>query len=104
MPEHKTICCYCGVGCGIVIETDEMRITGVHGDREHPANFGRLCTKDLTLHLPAASSARATHPELGVTRDAARARVSWDAALDHAAALARGANPASRILAPESST
>jgi assimilatory nitrate reductase catalytic subunit len=58
----------------------------VHGDPDHPANFGRLCTKGSTLHLTANSSARVAHPELRVTRDAARARVSWDAALDHAAA------------------
>jgi assimilatory nitrate reductase catalytic subunit len=27
------------------------RITGVRGDPDHPANFGRLCTKGSTLHL-----------------------------------------------------
>ena len=36
---------YCGVGCGVIIETSEGRISGVRGDPEHPANFGRLCTK-----------------------------------------------------------
>ena len=86
MPEHKSICCYCGVGCGVVIESDGIRITGVRGDPDHPANFGRLCTKGSTLHLTQGSSARATHPELRKTRESRRARVSWDAALDHAAA------------------
>ena len=85
MPELKSTCCYCGVGCGVVIETDGERITGVRGDADHPANFGRLCTKGTTLHLTAGSEARALYPELRRTRAAARHRVSWDAALNHAA-------------------
>jgi len=85
MPAFKSTCCYCGVGCGVVIETDGERITGVRGDDAHPANFGRLCTKGTTLHLTAGSAARALYPELRSSRTAARERVSWDAALDHAA-------------------
>ena len=53
MAETKSTCCYCGVGCGVIIEHDDERITGVRGDPEHPANFGRLCTKGATLHLTA---------------------------------------------------
>ena len=85
MPEFKSTCCYCGVGCGLVIETDGARITGVRGDADHPANFGRLCTKGSTLHLTAGSSARASYPELRLKRGLARERVDWDTALDHAA-------------------
>ncbi len=85
MREIKSTCCYCGVGCGVVIETDGERITGVRGDPDHPANFGRLCTKGATLHLTAGSAARALYPELRRTREVLRERVSWDTALDHAA-------------------
>ena len=46
----RTTCPYCGVGCGVVIESDGEQITGVRGDPDHPANFGRLCTKGSTLH------------------------------------------------------
>ncbi|WP_413437926.1 molybdopterin-dependent oxidoreductase [Sulfuriferula sp. GW1] len=82
----QSACAYCGVGCGVLIETDGTRITGVRGDPEHPANFGRLCTKGATLHLVAAQTdARALYPELRSERGAARERVSWDSALDHAA-------------------
>jgi bacterioferritin-associated ferredoxin len=42
--EVKSTCCYCGVGCGAVVATEGGRITGVSGDPEHPANFGRLCS------------------------------------------------------------
>jgi assimilatory nitrate reductase catalytic subunit len=53
------------VGCGVVIEHDGARITGVRGDPLHPANFGKLCSKGSALHLtrnPAAQRYRATHP------------------------------------------
>ncbi len=88
MPETRSTCCYCGVGCGVIIEHEEGRITGVRGDPDHPANFGRLCTKGSTLHLSAAPEthvARATHPELRQTRSEPRGRVAWSTALDHAA-------------------
>ncbi|MBS0552353.1 MAG: hypothetical protein JSS47_07465, partial [Proteobacteria bacterium] len=40
--ETKATCPYCGVGCGVLIEHDAERISGVRGDPDHPANFGRL--------------------------------------------------------------
>ncbi|MBN8506450.1 MAG: nitrate reductase, partial [Burkholderiales bacterium] len=49
MAETQSTCPYCGVGCGVLIEHDGMQITGVRGDPEHPANFGRLCTKGTQL-------------------------------------------------------
>ncbi len=86
MRETKSICCYCGVGCGVLIEHDDAgRITGVRGDPEHPANFGRLCTKGSTLHLSARADLRALHPELRRGRGAPRRRAGWDEALDFAA-------------------
>ena len=51
--ETKSTCPYCGVGCGVVIEHDGAQITGVRGDPDHPANFGRLCTKGTNLHRTA---------------------------------------------------
>jgi len=86
--ETRSTCPYCGVGCGVIIEHDETRITGVRGDPQHPANFGRLCTKGSTLHLtmtPQAQAQRLTYPLLRAGKQAPRARVGWDEALDHAA-------------------
>jgi assimilatory nitrate reductase catalytic subunit len=85
MEQTKSTCCYCGVGCGVLIESDGKRITGVAGDPEHPANFGRLCTKGSTLHLADATSARAQFPELRRARGLQRMRTGWDQALDFAA-------------------
>ena len=85
MPEVKSTCPYCGVGCGILVETDGSRITAVRGDPAHPANHGRLCTKGSTLHLSTGPEGRVLHPELRTDKAAPRLRVDWDTALDHAA-------------------
>ncbi len=88
MNETRSTCPYCGVGCGVVIQSEGGQITGVRGDPEHPANAGRLCTKGQSLHLtataPVTLQARLREPRLH-----GRA-VAWDEALDTAAAtLAR---------------
>ncbi len=89
MQETRSTCPYCGVGCGVLIESDGARITGVRGDPAHPANHGRLCTKGSTLHLTAspalAQQTRLLQPALRATRGAAPQDVGWDAALDLAA-------------------
>jgi assimilatory nitrate reductase catalytic subunit len=80
--ETRSTCCYCGVGCGVIIESDGARITGVRGDPDHPANYGKLCSKGATLHLTARDELRALYPELRDVRHQPRQRVSWDVALD----------------------
>ncbi|HJV53925.1 MAG TPA: molybdopterin-dependent oxidoreductase [Noviherbaspirillum sp.] len=84
--ETRTTCCYCGVGCGVIVASDGERITGVRGDPQHPANFGRLCTKGSTLHLTAdpvlQRQVRALHPELRTARGNPREPVTWDQSLD----------------------
>ncbi len=44
----SSVCPYCGVGCGMLLETDDKKILKVSGDKNHPSNFGRLCTKGQT--------------------------------------------------------
>ena len=61
-------CCYCGVGCGVLIEHDGERILDVAGDPGHPANLGKLCSKGSTLHLTGDTGARALYPELRLGR------------------------------------
>lgn len=84
--ETKATCCYCGVGCGVIVESDGNTITGVRGDPDHPANFGRLCTKGSTLHLTAnpvlQQQVRALYPEMRFARDRQRELSSWDTTLD----------------------
>ena len=87
--ETRSTCPYCGVGCGVIIESLAGQITGVRGDPDHPANFGRLCTKGSTLHLTAtrtiAMHTRLLQPQLRLRRDAPRTVVDWNTALDTAA-------------------
>jgi len=81
----KTTCCYCGVGCGVLIDTVNGEVTGVRGDPDHPANRGQLCTKGSALHLTTGRSGRLLHPEVRTQREMRRERATWDAALEHTA-------------------
>lgn len=94
MQETKSTCPYCGVGCGVIIESNGTEITGVRGDPTHPANFGRLCTKGSTLHLTATQAltqqTRLLQPLHRAQRNAPAQPLPWDSALDLAASrLAR---------------
>ena len=85
MKQTKSTCPYCGVGCGVIIESQGGQITGVQGDPDHPANFGRLCTKGSTLALTASAAVtgqtRLLYPMRREHRNEAPKRVSWDSAL-----------------------
>ena len=81
MATTKATCPYCGVGCGVLIESDGTKISNVKGDPDHPANFGRLCTKGSTLHLTARPEGRALFPEMRSSRGTPRRRESWDTTL-----------------------
>ncbi len=83
--EVKSTCCYCGVGCGLLVETENGAVTGVRGDPEHPANRGRLCTKGATLNQTTNPSYRLQYPEKRPLRASPGLRLSWDQALDEAA-------------------
>lgn len=77
MPEAvtRTTCPYCGVGCG-VLASRAGDGWSVRGDPEHPANFGRLCSKGAALADTLGLDERLLHPEIGGRR------VSWDVAID----------------------
>nr|WP_251983333.1 molybdopterin-dependent oxidoreductase [Streptomyces rapamycinicus] len=61
----RTVCSYCGVGCGLVLDVgrgpDGRRtVLKASGDKEHPANFGRLCAKGATTADMLAAPGRLT--------------------------------------------
>jgi assimilatory nitrate reductase catalytic subunit len=89
MTETRSTCPYCGIGCGVIIESQGRQITGVRGDPDHPANFGRLCTKGSTLHHTASQAitlqTRLLQPQRRARRGEAPRPTGWDDALDHAA-------------------
>src|SRR6202049_3541046 len=45
----RTACPYCGVACGVLATPDGRGGAAISGDPEHPANFGRLCSKGSAL-------------------------------------------------------
>ena len=75
MEVTRTACSYCGVGCGIEVQTTTDADTGrpviarVSGDKLHPANFGRLCTKGATHAEMMRADGRLTSALLRPARD-----------------------------------
>ncbi|HEY6504675.1 MAG TPA: molybdopterin-dependent oxidoreductase, partial [Chitinophagaceae bacterium] len=85
---YKTTCCYCGVGCGIVVSKDAQGRIMVEGDKDHPVNKGMLCSKGMNLHYTVNDrSDRLMYPEMRYSRNQPRQRVSWDVALERTAAV-----------------
>jgi assimilatory nitrate reductase catalytic subunit len=72
----KTACPYCGVGCGVIATPQIDGSVAIAGDPEHPANFGKLCSKGSALGETLSLDDRLLHPEINGTRS------SWDEALD----------------------
>jgi assimilatory nitrate reductase catalytic subunit len=80
----RTTCPYCGVGCGVLVEHSAKEGLQLRGDPDHPANFGRLCSKGTRLLETIGTEERLLQPSIH-GRD-----TSWHEALDHVAnSLAR---------------
>ncbi|MBS8226421.1 nitrate reductase [Vannielia litorea] len=71
----KTTCPYCGVGCGVLAEPDGAGGLKVVGDKAHPANFGRLCSKGSALGETVGLEERLLSPRVN------GAKAGWDEAL-----------------------
>ena len=74
-----TTCPYCGVGCGVVATVADDQAVSVAGDKYHPANLGRLCSKGSALGETVDLEGRLLYPQIS------RERVGWDTALSHVA-------------------
>ncbi len=74
----RSTCPYCGVGCGVSVgfEADGVRLSG---DPQHPANFGRLCSKGAALAETLDAEGRLLYPMVHGRR------ASWDEALNSVA-------------------
>jgi assimilatory nitrate reductase catalytic subunit len=77
-PVHTT-CPYCGVGCGVTVSQTADSLA-IDGDKTHPANFGRLCSKGAALAETLDLEGRLLYPEINAQT------TSWDEALDLVAA------------------
>lgn len=88
--EVRSVCPYCGVGCGIVMTVTDGKVTKISGDKQHPSNFGRLCTKGLTAHLPLTAAGRMTHAFMRRQRGHEPVQGTLDSAIEQAADRLRG--------------
>jgi assimilatory nitrate reductase catalytic subunit len=72
----RTACPYCGVGCGVLATPRADGGVAIAGDPDHPANFGRLCSKGAALGETLSLDDRLLYPAIdGV-------RAGWNEALD----------------------
>ncbi len=76
MNTTHTTCPYCGVGCGVSVTALEDGSHQVRGDKQHPANFGKLCSKGAALGETLGHEDRLRQPVV----DGEPA--SWDQSLD----------------------
>ncbi|RSM55043.1 reductase [Actinoplanes sp. ATCC 53533] len=86
----RTVCSYCGVGCGMVLDVGagpdgRRKVLKVGGDRAHPANAGRLCTKGATSADLLAAGGRLATAKARDERGAVPVDLDVDAAITRTA-------------------
>ena len=81
----KTVCPYCGVGCGMSLTVVNNRVTNVSGDKDHPANFGRLCMKGATSAEPLRAEGRLTTPFIRESRGQVPVSIGINQAIEETA-------------------
>ena len=80
MAHSLTTCTFCGVGCGLYLETSGNRVIGAYPSISHPTNKGRICVRGWHLHEVASSPDRLKTPL--IRKNGALKEATWDDALD----------------------
>jgi formate dehydrogenase major subunit len=47
--ETPSICCFCAVGCGLIVAAQDGKVVNLEGDPDHPINRGSLCSKGMAM-------------------------------------------------------
>lgn len=81
MREVKSVCPYCGVGCGVILKAEDNKLIGLRPDPDHPVNRGTLCPKGATAHEFVHHPDRLTKPLL--RKNGKLTEVSWDEAYEY---------------------
>ncbi|MFG1417664.1 bifunctional nitrate reductase/sulfite reductase flavoprotein subunit alpha [Xanthobacter sp. V0B-10] len=84
----RSVCPYCGVGCGIVLDVRDGKVVKVSGDKAHPVNAGRLCTKGSTCAEPLGKG-RLSGAFVRAARGAEQLPLPLDEAIAHTAGRLR---------------
>src|SRR5271157_235541 len=77
--QKRTTCTFCGVGCGLYLETSGNQIVGAYPSVSHPTNAGRLCVRGWHVHEVASSPDRLKKPLL--KKNGRFQEVTWEEAL-----------------------
>jgi len=78
MPHSLTTCTFCGVGCGLYLETAGNRVIGAYPSFSHPTNAGKICLRGWHGHEIASSPDRLKKPL--IRRAGQLEEVSWEQA------------------------
>jgi len=81
--QTTSICPYCAVGCGLVVNTDlkTLRAINVEGDPDHPINEGATCAKGASIWQLAENDERPKRPLYRAPYSSEWKEVSWEWAL-----------------------
>ena len=82
-----TVCPYCAVGCGMIVNTRDGRIVNIEGDTAHPINEGSLCSKGSALFQVANNERRLTRVKYRASGSSSWEEKSWDWAMERIATL-----------------
>lgn len=80
MARSLTTCTFCGVGCGLYLETAGNQVVGVCPSVSHPTNRGRICVRGWNVHEVASSPERLKLPQ--VRKGGELVEVGWEEAMD----------------------
>lgn len=85
--ETPSICCFCSVGCGILVSTNKQgKVINSEGDPDHPISEGALCAKGSASYQIAVNENRLKKVRYRAPNSAQWKEVSWEWALDKIAA------------------
>jgi formate dehydrogenase major subunit len=94
--ETTTVCCYCSVGCGMIVHTDSRgQIINLEGDPEHPISEGALCAKGASSYQIAVNENRLRKVRYRAPFSDKWKDVSWEWALEKMAANIKKSREAS---------
>ena len=82
-----TICSFCAVGCGMIVQVKDGKVINIEGDPDHPINRGALCSKGDALFQIPNSDLRLKTVKYRAAGASAWEEKSWDWALDRIAGL-----------------
>lgn len=87
--ETYSVCCFCSVGCGLLVNSSDGKIINVEGDPKHPINEGSLCPKGISIGAVVNTDERVLKPRYRRPGGAEWEEVEWDWAIDRIARLVK---------------